>query len=127
MSDRYLNSRTTPYPVNEVVQRNRRIADELRARGGLIVWVRVDLKSFLKLPVDQPPFFAGKQLPAELSEIAPSAGFQEGDLLITKPHWGAFAGTALEQELSVRKIDTVLLTGVSTNAGLNQRCGRGPG
>jgi nicotinamidase-related amidase len=144
MSDLYLDSRTTalvaidlqnaimaitaaPYPVNEVVQRNRRIAGELRARGGLVVWVRVDLKSFLELPVDQPPSFVGKQLPAELSEIAPSAGFQEGDLLVTKPHWGAFAGTALGEQLSVRKVDTVLLTGVSTNAGVESTLRQGTG
>jgi hypothetical protein len=25
-------------------------------------------------------------------EIAPTAGFQDGDLLITKYHWGGFAG-----------------------------------
>jgi len=144
MSNLSINSRTTaliaidlqnaimaitaaPYPVNEVVQRNRRIADELRARGGLVVWVRVDLKSFLQLPVDQPPAFAVKDLPAELSEIAPSAGFQAGDLLITKAHWGAFAGTALGEELSARKIDTVLLTGVSTNGGVESTLRQGTG
>jgi nicotinamidase-related amidase len=118
---------TAPYPVTEVVQKNRQIADKLRARGGLVVWVRVDLKSFLELPVDQPPPFVGKQLPAELSEIAPSAGLQEGDLVITKPHWGAFAGTALGEQLATRKVDTVLLTGVSTNAGVESTLRQGTG
>jgi len=142
MSDLYLDSRktalvvidlqnaivgfsTAPYPVTEVVQKNRRIADKLRAGGGLVVWVRVDLKCFLELPVDQPPPFAGKQLPDEASEIAASAGFHEGDLLITKRHWGAFAGTALEEELRARKIDTVLLTGVEST--LRQGTGLGLG
>jgi nicotinamidase-related amidase len=118
---------TAPYPVTEVVQKNRQIADKLRARGGLVVWVRVDLKHFLELPVDQPPSFVGKQLSAELSEISPTAGFQEGDLLITKPHWGAFAGTALGEQLSNRKIETVLLTGVSTNAGVESTLRQGTG
>jgi nicotinamidase-related amidase len=118
---------TAPYPVNDVVLRNRQIADELRARGGLVVWVRVDLKCFLQLPVDQPPAFALKELPAELSELAPAAGFQKGDLLITKPHWGAFASTALGEQLSLRKIDTVLLTGVSTNAGVESTLRQGTG
>jgi nicotinamidase-related amidase len=66
MSDLYLDSRktaliaidlqnaimgihTAPYPATEVVQRNRRIADQLRARGGLVVWVRVNLKQGLGL------------------------------------------------------------------------------
>jgi len=113
MSDLYLVSRKTalvaidlqnaimgisaaPYPAAQVVQRNRKIADELRARGGLVVWVRVNLKQFIQLPVDEPSPLAGKPLPDELSEIVRSAGFQDGDLLVTKRHWGAFAGTSLE-------------------------------
>jgi nicotinamidase-related amidase len=144
MSDLYLDSRktaliaidlqnaimqisTAPYPATGVVQKNRRIADELRGRGGTVVWVRVDLKDVLQLPVDQPLSLEGRQLPDELSEIAPSAGFQEGDLLITKRHWGAFAGTALEEQLRNRKIDAVLLTGISTNAGVESTLRQGTG
>ena len=117
MSDLYLVSRKTalvaidlqnaimgisaaPYPATQVVQRNRKIADELRARGGLVVWVRVNLKQFIQLPVDEPSPLAGKPLPDELSEIAPSAGFQDGDLLVTKRHWGAFAGTRRSAAMS---------------------------
>jgi nicotinamidase-related amidase len=118
---------TAPYPVASVVQKNRQIADKLRAGRGLVVWVRVDLKSFLELPVDQPPSLAGKPLPDEASEIAASAGFHEGDLLITKRHWGAFAGTPLEEELRTRQIGTVLLTGVSTNAGVESTLRQGTG
>jgi len=71
MSDLYLVSRKTalvaidlqnaimgisaaPYPATQVVQRNRKIADELRARGGLVVWVRVNLNQFLQLPSMSP-------------------------------------------------------------------------
>lgn len=65
--------------------------------------------------------------PKELSEIAPSAGFQDGDLLITKRHWGAFAKTALEEQLRLRGIDTVVLTGISTNAGVESTLRQGTG
>ena len=119
--------RTAPYPATEVVQRNRQIADDLRARGGLVVWVRVNLKQFIQLPVDEPSPLAGKPLPDELSEIVRSAGFQDGDLLVTKRHWGAFAGTPLEQELRSRGIDTVVLTGVSTNGGVESTLRQGTG
>ena len=118
---------TAPYPVEQVVNTNRQLAETLRARGGLIVWVRVHLNQFLQIPVDQPSPFADKQFPDELSEIAPSAGFQDGDLLVTKRHWGAFAGTPLEQELRSRGIATVLLTGVSTNAGVESTLRQGTG
>ena len=66
-----------------------------RARGGLVVWVRVNLKQFIQLPVDEPSPLAGKPLPDELSEIVRSAGFQDRDLLVTKRHWGACPGTSL--------------------------------
>jgi len=144
MSDLYLVSRKTalvaidlqnaimgisaaPYPATQVVQRNRKIADELRARGGLVVWVRVNLKQFIQLPVDEPSPLAGKPLPDELSEIVRSAGFQDGDLLVTKRHWGAFAGTSLEAELRSRGIDTVVLSGISTNGGVESTLRQGTG
>lgn len=66
-------------------------------------------------------------MPSELSEIAPSAGLQDRDLLITKRHWGAFANTALEEQLRFRGIDTIVLTGISTNAGVESTLRQGTG
>jgi nicotinamidase-related amidase len=116
-----------PHPVADVMKTNRQIAEALRARGRLVVWVRVDLNNFLSLPADQPPPFAGEPMPPELSEIAPSAGLQGGDLLITKHHWGAFAKTDLEEQLRLHGIDTVVLTGISTNAGVESTLRQGTG
>ena len=118
---------TAPHPVAEVLKTNRQIAETLRVRGGLVVWVRVDVNEILNLPVDQPSPFVGRPMPPELSEIAPSAGLQDGDLLITKRHWGAFANTALEEQLRLRGIDTVVLTGVSTNWGVESTLRQGTG
>jgi len=89
--------------------------------------VRVNLKQFIQLPVDEPSPLAGKPLPDELSEIVQSAGFQDGDLLVTKRHWGTFAGTSLEPELRSRGIDTVVLTGISTNGGVESTLRQGTG
>ncbi len=116
-----------PHAVADVVKTNRQISDALRARGGLIVWVRVDINKLLTLPVDQPSQFGGQPMPDELSEIAPSAGRQDADLVITKYHWGAFAGTPLEQQLRDRGIDTIVLTGISTNAGVESTLRQGTG
>jgi nicotinamidase-related amidase len=118
---------TAPHPVADVVKANRQIAEALRARGGLVVWVRVDVNDFLSLPVDQPSGFAGGPMSPELSDIAPSAGLQDGDLLITKRHWGAFAKAPLEEQLRLRGIDTVVLTGISTNAGVESTLRQGTG
>src|SRR5580692_10581358 len=85
------------------------------------------VENSVKLPVDQPHNMGDKPLPAVASEIAASAGFQPGDILITKRHWGAFSGTDLEQQLKNRGIDTVVLTGISTNVGVESTARQGTG
>jgi nicotinamidase-related amidase len=116
-----------PHSADKVVENCVKLANAFRAKGAPVVYVRVDLNDFLKLPVDQPHNMGDKPLPAAASEIAPSAGFQPGDILVTKRHWGAFAGTNLEQQLKSRGIDTVVLTGISTNAGVESTARQGTG
>lgn len=116
-----------PHPAAQVVENSRRLADAFRAHSAPVVYVRVDLNDFLKLPVDAPHDLGDKLLPAVASEIAGSAGFQPQDILLTKRHWGAFAGTDLEQQLRSRGINTVVLTGISTNAGVESTARQGTG
>ena len=116
-----------PHTAAQVVENSKKLADAFRVHGAPVVYVRVDLNDFMKLPVDQPHNRGDEPLPAAASEITPSAGFQHGDILITKRHWGAFAGTDLEQQLKFRGIDTVVLTGISTNAGVESTARQGTG
>jgi nicotinamidase-related amidase len=118
---------TAPYASTQVVENSRKLADAFRVHGAPVVYVRADLNDFMKLPVDQPHNLGDKPLPAAASEITPSAGFQHGDILVTKRHWGAFAGTGLEQQLKSRGIDTVVLTGISTNVGVESTARQGTG
>jgi nicotinamidase-related amidase len=116
-----------PHTAAQVVANSRKLAEAFRAHGAPVVYVRVDLNDFMKLPVDQPHNRGDEPVPAAASEIAPSAGFQPGDILVTKRHWGAFAGTDLEHQLKSRNIDTVVLTGISTNAGVESTARQGTG
>ena len=116
-----------PHSAAQVVENSRKLAEAFRVHGAPVVYVRVNLNDFMKLPVDQPHNLGDKPLPTEASEIAPSAGFHPGDILVTKRHWGAFAGTDLEQQLKSRGIDTVVLTGISTNAGVESTARQGTG
>src|ERR1700731_1425764 len=116
-----------PHTAAQVVENSRKLAEAFRVQGAPVVYVRVDLNDFMKLPVDQPHNLGDKPLPAAASEITPSAGFQHGDILVTKRHWGAFAGTDLEQQLKSRGIDTVVLTGISTNVGVESTARQGTG
>ncbi len=117
-----------PYPAADVVERSARLAKQLREKGGTVVYVRVDMANVLDLPVDSPmrPPNAPPPPPAAM-ELVPEAGFQDGDVLITKRHWGAFAGTELEQILRKRGVDTVILTGISTNIGVESTARQGTG
>lgn len=123
---------TVPYPAAEVVQRADRLAQAFRAKGATVVYVRVDMANVLQLPVDQPYRDPNAPPPpASASELVPEAGFQSGakskDILITKRHWGAFAGTKLERALKQREIDTVVLAGIATNAGVESTARQGTG
>lgn len=119
---------TAPYPPSQVIERSARLAKRIREKGGTIVYVRVDMANFLQLPVDQP--FRDPNAPpppASASELLPETGNQPGDVFITKRHWGAFADTELEHALKQRGIDTVVLTGISTNAGVESTARQGTG
>jgi nicotinamidase-related amidase len=117
---------TRPYTASEVVERSRKLADAFRAKNAPVVYVRVVMNDFLSLPADEVTSLP-RDIPAEMSEIAESAGMQSGDLLISKRHWGAFAGTELEHELRSRGIETVVLAGIATNIGVESTLRQGTG
>ena len=117
---------TKPYSAADVVERSCKLADAFRAKNAPVVYVRVLMSDFLSLPADEVTNLP-KDIPAHMSEIAESAGMQKGDLLITKRHWGAFAGTPLEHELRSRGIETVVLAGIATNIGVESTLRQGTG
>jgi nicotinamidase-related amidase len=86
-----VSSETKPYSVSEVMERSRMLADAFRAKNAPVVYVRVLMSDFLSVPADEETNLP-KDLPADLSEIAVSAGRQSVDLLLTKRHWGALRG-----------------------------------
>ena len=116
-----------PHPAAQVVENSNKLAAAFRLQSAPVVYVRVDMNDVLKLPVDAPSRMGDGTFPAAYSEIAPAAGLQPGDLVVTKRHWGAFAGTTLEQELRSRGIQTVVITGISTNAGVESTVRQGTG
>jgi nicotinamidase-related amidase len=109
-----------PHAAAQVVANARRLADAVRAHGGLVVYARVLVNALLSLPADAPlrrPADA-PPLPHEACEIVAAVGMQSGDLLISKRQWGAFYGTELDLLLRRRGIRTVVLAGIATNFGV---------
>lgn len=111
---------TAPYPAAEVVARAARLADHVRKGGGQVVLVHVvfspDDRDRLTPPVDAPA--PSGPAPPDFGEIVKELGPKAGDLVITKRQWGAFYGTELDLQLRRRKLDTILLGGISTNFGV---------
>jgi ureidoacrylate peracid hydrolase len=103
-----------------VVERVNRLARACRQAGALVVHTRMSVKpdrSNAGVVTELVPAFiidlyAEGSASAELHdalEVGPA------DIILAKPRFGAFHGTALEQILRSRGLDTVIITGIATN------------
>ncbi len=107
-----------PHAFGDVVSRSRQLADALRSKGGMVVWVHVLMNEVLRKPTDVARPGAGQSVPAEAMELVAGLGVQPEDGVVAKRQFGAFYGTALEQLLRRRGIETVVMAGVATNFGV---------
>ena len=108
-----------PHSSEEVVKNNIEIAQLMREKGGFVVLVHVDFhdgQDALKPITDHHSQAASR--PKEWADFVPELGPMEGDLVVTKRQWGAFFGTDLDLQLRRRGIDTIILTGIATNIGV---------
>jgi nicotinamidase-related amidase len=108
-----------PYSGQQVVGNCVLLAQEMRNRGAMVVYVHVQLNELLSLPADAPlraPDAAAP--PPEASQLVPEAGVEATDIVITKRQWGAFYGTELDQLLRRRHIKTLIMGGIATNYGV---------
>lgn len=111
-----------PHAASDVVARTATLAQRFRETGGLVVLVHVafsaDDRDRLQAPADQPAPTSVANLPANWSDFVPELGHAASDIVITKRQWGAFYGTDLELQLRRRGIRTLVMTGISTNFGV---------
>lgn len=108
-----------PHSAEDVVGNCVLLAQEMRERGGLVVYVHVLLNELPQVPADAPLRPQGAPAaPPDASWLAPDAGVEAQDLVIVKRQWGAFYGTELEQQLRRRGIDTLVMGGIATNFGV---------
>lgn len=107
-----------PHAASAVVERCRTLAAAFRSKDCKVVYARVDLNNMLPLIVDLSHRDPNVSLPPLASELVSDAGFQEGDTLVTKRHWGAFGPTELESFLHSEGIKTIVIAGIATNMGV---------
>lgn len=92
------------------------LAARFRAAHAPVVLVHVDFTDGLAPPqnVDAPSTF---QRSDDWSEFVDGVR-HDGDIVVTKHHWGAFTGTDLDLQLRRRGVRTIVLGGIATNFGV---------
>jgi nicotinamidase-related amidase len=114
-----VNRELAPHPAERVVGNCVLLAGEMRDRGGMVIFVRVQLDELLSLPADNPMRKPGTPAPPpQASHMAPEAQVEATDHVVTKRQWGAFYGTELDQLLRRRGIKTIIMSGIATNYGV---------
>ncbi|MGD0642403.1 MAG: hydrolase [Roseiarcus sp.] len=109
-----------PHGAAEVIGNSARLGAALSEAGGVVAPVHVafspDGADRLRQEVDQPNPSA--PLAADWSELVPEIAALPAAFVIVKRQWGAFHGTELDLQLRRRGVDTIVLTGVATNFGV---------
>ncbi len=113
---------TQPYEAKSIIGNAAELAEAFRKNKMPVFLVRVatssDSKDRLQPIIDGENSWGKMQMPSDWSEIVPELGSSKGDIIITKKQWGAFYGTELDLQLRRRKIETIVLCGISTNIGV---------
>lgn len=108
-----------PYTAQEVISNASKLVNAFRKNNMPVFLVHVDITSETRLLVisDQ-TFSRPTPPPPDWAEFVPELAPAPGDIVITKRQWGAFYGTELDLQLRRRKMDTIVLSGISTDYGV---------
>ena len=111
-----------PYSAKTVISNTAKLLKVFRKNNMPVFLVRVatapDERDRLNLVTDIAWNSGITQRPPDWNEIVPELSPEKDAIIITKKQWGAFYGTDLDLQLRRRKIDTIVLCGISTNIGV---------
>lgn len=98
-----------------VVEKSRALADAFRARTLPVVLVTAI--GVAPGRTEQPPRPRGEPPPG-FADLVDGLGRQDGDIVVAKRTWGAFATTDLEARLKALGVTQVVVTGIATGTGV---------
>jgi len=113
-------SNTQPHAAADVIANAAQLAARFRDRNALVVLVNVDPGPNGVLgprAITDVPRPALKPTPG-WADIVPELDAAELDVRVTKHQPGAFHATDLDLQLRRRRIDTIVIGGISTNVGV---------
>ncbi len=110
-----------PHTSQTVIENTAQILHTFRKNNMPVFLVRVVISNDQKdrpNPASDIPSAVGMKMPDDWSDFVSELQQENTDIVINKRQWGAFYGTELELQLRRRKIDTIVLCGISTNIGV---------
>lgn len=116
-----LDRKLEPNNSATVIANVSRLVNKFREAGLPVFLVHVtsiDGKDMLHPVLDQPPQWGSSPRPADWQDFVDEIKPTQNDIVIVKRQWGAFYGTELDLQLRRRKVETIVLCGVSTNIGV---------
>ncbi|MBO1198886.1 isochorismatase family protein [Staphylococcus simiae] len=108
-----------PHSVDTIINNANRLINIFRQQNGFIAFVHVDFydgqdelkpNAMIPLPPKQGTDFA---------QFHPQLDKRDDDYVVTKRNFSSFFGTDLDLQLRRRGIDTIVLGGVATHAGVD--------
>ncbi len=117
-----VSGQAEPIPSDTVVKNAAKLVEAFRKNSMPVFFVHVtpskDGRDRLSPVTDSEGSTGGHAMKPDWAEFVDELGVRDGDFIITKRQWGAFHGTELDLQLRRRKIDTIVLCGISTNIGV---------
>jgi nicotinamidase-related amidase len=116
-----IERKTEPFSTKQVIENVSRLVKKFREVGAPVFLVHVgsvDGKDMLNPLTEQKTSRGSSARPSEWFDFVDEIKPTEKDIIITKRQWGAFYGTELDLQLRRRKINTIVLCGISTNIGV---------
>ncbi len=108
-----------PYNSSTVIANAARLAESFRSNNMPVFLVHVEMSNAERLvTITDDQGWNNNNPPKDWSDFVPELGMKESDIIITKRQWGAFYGTDLELQLRRRGIKTLVMSGISTNHGV---------
>ena len=109
---------SAPYAAISVVSNAAMLVDACREHNIPVILVHVKSTPATALTPDADTIAPMRSQEADWADFVPEMTPKPDDIVITKQQWGAFYGTDLDLQLRRRKIDTIILCGISTNIGV---------
>jgi nicotinamidase-related amidase len=116
-----MDRKLKPNDAGQVIANVSKLVSKFREAGMPVFLVNVksvDGKDMLHPMVDQQVGWGSGQRPADWADFVDEIKPVNNDIVIAKRQWGAFYGTEIDLQLRRRKIETIVLCGVSTNLGV---------